>query len=62
MNLFIKQKQTHIENRLMATKRERGGEINWEQGINRCILACKKQITGISVEHRELDSTSCSKL
>ena len=32
MSFFTKQKQTHrdIENKLMATKEERGVVINWE--------------------------------
>ena len=35
MNLFMKQKQTHIEKKLVVTKGEReGGRINKEFGIN----------------------------
>ena len=31
MNLFTKQKQTHIDNKRMATKMQRGaGGINWD--------------------------------
>ena len=35
MNLFMKQRQTHRENKLMVIKEESGGGINWEFGINR---------------------------
>ena len=35
MNLFMKQKQTHIENKPVVTRGEReGGGINQEFGIN----------------------------
>ena len=39
INLFMKQKQTHKENRLAVEKREEGGEgMDWEFGISRCKL------------------------
>ena len=45
MNLFTKQKKTHRHRKkLMATKGERAGGINWELGINRYTLLHMKQI------------------
>ena len=35
---FARQKQTHKENRLMVSKGEGAGGINWEFGINRNTL------------------------
>ena len=35
MNLFIRQKQTHIENKLWLPKGKGGGGVNWELGISR---------------------------
>ena len=43
MNFYTKQKQTHIENKLMVNKKEQGG-IKWEFGINRYTLLYIKQI------------------
>ena len=46
MNLFTKQKQTHrIENKLMVTKGERGGVIDWEFGTNMYTLLYLKWVT-----------------
>ena len=39
MNISMKQKQTHIENRLVVAKGEGdGGGKDWEFGISRCKL------------------------
>ena len=43
MNLFAKQKETHIENKLIVAREERGG-INWELMINRYKLLYIKQM------------------
>ena len=43
MNLFAKQKQKHrLENNLIATKRERADQMNWEIGIDIYTLLCIK--------------------
>ena len=42
MNLFTKQKQTYIENKLTVTE----GETHQEPGLNTCILLCLRQMTG----------------
>ena len=44
MNLFTKQKQTHIENTFMVTKGEGGEGKNQEFGISRYKLPYIKQI------------------
>ena len=38
MNLSMKQKQTHRQNRLVVAKGEGGGGMDWELGISRCKL------------------------
>ena len=39
LNLSMKHKQTHRENRLVAAKGEGcGGGMNWEFGVSRCKL------------------------
>ena len=54
MNLFIKQKQTHKENKFMVTKGGQGkGGVNQEFGINTYTLLSIKQITNKDL----LDST-----
>ena len=60
MNLFTKQKQTHIENKLMITKGGRGRRDKlgvWDEQIHTTIYKIDKQ-QGPTVWHRELYSVS----
>ena len=49
MNLFTKQKQTDMENRLVVAKEEGGGgeRMDWEFGISRCKLLYIEWINNI---------------
>ena len=58
MNLSTKQKQTHIENRLVVAKGEGVGEgMEWEFGVSSSSIQNGKT-QGPTVWHRELPSTS----
>ena len=50
-NLFMKQKETHRENKVMITKREGGEGINSEFGISRYELLYVKQINNKVLLH-----------
>ena len=55
INLCAKQKQTHIENRLVVAKGKEGGrEMDWEFGVSRCKLFRMDKQQGPIVYHREL--------
>ena len=64
MNLYMKQKQTHKENRLMVAKGEaqqgKEGLGAWGQQMETSIYRIEKQ-QGPSVQHRELHSMPCDK-
>ena len=59
MNLPVKQKQTHRENRLVGAKGEGRGGMDWEFVISRCKLLYTEWIntrvllysTGNSIQH-----------
>ena len=64
MNLSMKQKQTHKENRLMVAKGEaqegKEGLGAWGQQMETSIYRIEKQ-QGPSVQHREQYSISCDR-
>ena len=65
MNLFKKQKQTHIENKFMVTKEERRGRDKfgiWDQQILTTVYKTDKQQGPATVQHRELYSVSYNNL
>ena len=65
MNLFKKQKQTHIENKFMVTKGERRSRDKfeiWDQQIQTTVYKTDKQQGPTTVQHRELYSISYSNL
>ena len=53
MNVCAKQKETHIENKLMVTKGEREGECKlgvWDYEIRVCVCVCVASVMSSSLQ------------
>ena len=48
-------KDTNVKNRLLDSVGEGEGGVIWENGIETCILSCKKEITSLGL----IQDTGC---